>query len=814
VGLRLAAARLLATPLFTIFAVVSLAAGVAVTTAVYSVIDTLFLQEIEVRNPEQVAVVTSTSGGGPTFMSEPDFRDVREQQTSFTSLSATAAFSPAVSSPSTTEVLEAEAVDGAYFSTLGVSATIGRLLQPSDDERAAQVAVLSRSLWRLRFAADPAIVGQTIRIGGHAFEIVGVVSAGYPRVNSGPEGTRVWIPLAAEARLEASSPPSGVEPRERRRLRVFGRLTPTASVSAAAAEITAIARRLDTSFPRKPPAGSAQPMERSWTATSVAAINTENEGTRRFGLTVLALVSLVLVVACTNLANLMIARGTSRQRELAIRSALGASRWRLVREQSLESVLLALGGGAAAYVAFQLLQVWMSTDFQLGRWTLSVRPTLDPAALSVAAVALLLALAVFGLEPALHLARSANVTGAIAASTGRARTRRQRMVIRWQVAVSAGFFIVATMFVRQTITLARHDSGIDIDRIAVAVLNVKGPLWNGDRLRRAIERAMDEGRKDPAIEAVSASTGLPFGLPAGLQVFLSLPGEVADKQSYRPAAAIAATPSIFATLGIRMLHGRAFDNRDHAGAAPVVILSELTARRVFGTSDAVGQQLAVQRRSRTPQTATVIGIARDTDVRSILATRGPLIYLSLAQQEDPALIVVARSTTSADRALPALREALRRADPDLPVDVMGPGPGMISGPFAILRAGGMATLYLGGLTLLLSMIGLFGVQSHVIAHRTREIGVRMSLGATARQIKMMVLKDGYRPVLEGLTLGVWGGFAARVLARAYLELDVNVFDVSMLLVTPIPVTAAAFCACYLPARRAASVDPTTALRQE
>jgi predicted permease len=686
------------------------------------------------------------------------------------------------------------------------------VLQPSDDETAAHVAVLSHALWRLRFAADPTAVGQSIRIGGQAFEIVGVAEASFPGVIGGLDGTRLWIPLASEP-LPASPAPV-VAARDRRRLQVFGRLAPDTTSAAASAELASIAARLDAAFPRTPPAGAVRPSDRLWSAKTAAAISEENDGTRRFGLMLIALVSLVLVVACTNLANLMLARGTARQKELAVRAALGASRWRLIREQCVESLLLALGGAVAAHVAFQALQAWMTVDFNLmGRWTLSIRPTLDPEALAVATVALLLALMVFGLEPAIHLARAIDITGAIATAKSRTRSRRQRMVIRWQVAVSAGFFIVATMFVRQTIALARHDTGIDIQRIAVAVLRIEAPLWDDVRLRRTLERVMEEARADPAIEAVSVSTGLPFGVPTS-QISLSRPGDAATASANPRVPAIAATPSFFPTLGVRILRGRAFDDRDDAGAAPVVIVSEFTARRLFGTVDAVGQQLLVQRRRKQALTATVIGVARDTDVRAILREPGPLVYMPLLQEYEASLAVVARSSQEADRAVPALREALRRADPDLPVDVIGTGHAVLSGPFEILRAGGIATLYLGGLTLLLAMAGLFGVQSHLIAHRTQEIGVRMSMGATARQIKAMVLLDGYRPVLEGLTLGLWGGFAGRVIVRAYVQIDVNVIDPWMLIVTPIPVIAAAFCACYLPARRAARVDPTIALRCE
>ena len=829
--LRLAAARLVATPLFTLFAVLSLALGVAVTTAVYSIVGDLFLRDLGVHEPGRVVVMVTSYDHqtSKVSLSEPDFRDLRAAQTSFSSLSASTAFYASVTSPSTTEVAGGEAVDGAFFSTLGVGAALGRVLQPSDDVDGARVAVLSHSMWRARFAADPLVVGQTVRISGQAFEIVGVTAADYLGAMGGIAGTRLWIPLAAEPLLAPvfsgrpepllapvfSGRPEPATPRDRRHLQVVGRLAPAVTATAAASELRAIAARLDAAFPPPALAGRAAPTRRPWSAKTLTEFNDEVGGMRRFGYTIVILVSMVLVVACTNLANLMLARGTSRQKELAIRSALGASRWRLVREQLSESVLLACGGAVAAYLVFQALRAWLSVDFNLmGRWTLIIRPALDPAAVGVAAAALLLSLGVFGLEPAMHLARSVSITGAIAEGSGRSRTRRQRMVVRWQVAVSAGFFIVATMFVRFTIEQARHDPGVDVDRIAVAGLNVQSPLWNEARVRRALERAIEAGRTDPSIESMSASTGLPFGVGA-MRLSLSKPGEAAVEGSYRSAAlGVAATPSIFTTLGVRILRGRGFDDRDHAAAAPVAVISEFTARHLFGTADAVGRELVIHRGVNVSSPATVVGIARDTDVRSILSDPGPLVYLPLQQHYEPNLAVVARATGDAGSAVAGLRAALRQADPDLPVELIGTGRAILSGPFEILRAGGMGALYLGAMTLLLAMVGLFGVQSHLIANRTREIGVRMSMGATARQIKAMVLLDGYRPVIEGLVLGLWGGFATRVILRSYLELEVTVIDPWMLLVAPIPVVLAAFCACYLPARRAAGVDPTIALRCE
>lgn len=806
--------RLLGAPLFTIFSVLSLASGVAITTAVYSVVDTLMLADLGVADPDRAAFVVTPGFGRAQLgsLSDADFDHLKASQQSFSGLSAAMAISPSVAAMSNAEVVSAEAVDGTYFTTLGIAAAYGRLIDPADD--VGRVAVLSDEYWRTDFAADPMVIGRTIRINGQAFEVIGVASRTYRGLFGTFRATRVWIPLGAESLLESKPPGQG------ERLLVIGRLAPGRSLTTASAELAAVAERLDQQLPLRAPGTLATPVARRWSARSVAAMSADDNSLRRFGMTLVGLVGLVLVVACTNLANLVLARGTARQGELAVRMAMGASRGRLIWEQCIESLMLAAMGIVASYVMFQLVSALMTTDFVMrvpfgGTTTLSIRPALNGGAVTVAITSMLLALAVFGLEPAVQLARTLDIRGALAAgATGiRPRVKRQRMVIRWQVAVAAAFFIIATMFIRSTLAQARHDPGVDLDRLAVAVLSFDNGSWDDDRIRRTVERITADGRDGGSLESISASTGLPFGVPASAATIARL--DDSDGHKRPPIAAVVATPSLFRTLGVEIVRGRGFTDTDGPAAPSAVIVSELTARQFFGTNDPVGQQLSIRRQQGPETTAIVVGVSRDTDVRSIYSDRRPLIYLPLAQHAARALTITARSTRDGGAAIQSLRETIRKAEPELAVTAIGTGNQILAGPFVVVRSLGLGTLYLGGFTLLLSMVGLFGVQSHVVTHRTREIGVRMSMGATATQIKLMVLKDGYRPVVEGLVLGLWAGITGRFVLRAYTDLeDVTIFDPWMLFLTPLPLMAAAFLASYLPAARAASVDPTVALRCE
>jgi putative ABC transport system permease protein len=344
------------------------------------------------------------------------------------------------------------------------------------------------------------------------------------------------------------------------------------------------------------------------------------------------------------------------------------------------------------------------------------------------------------------------------------------------------------------------------------VLNLDTQAWDQTRVRRTLDRVLEEARADSTIEALSISTGLPFGAAGARSLSLAIPDNTGSKDNVHAATAIAATPAIFKALGVPILRGRGFNDRDQDGSSPVVVLSDFAARKVYGSSDVVGRQLILRGPGASEKMATVIGVARDTDVGGIFGDPRAFAYLPMTEHEGPLLTIAARSTGDANLALQALRQTLRRADPDLAVDAIGTGRAILAGPFVFLRAMGIMALALGALTLLLAMVGLFGIQSHIVSNRTREIGVRMSFGASAGQIQRMILKDGSRPVFEGLAIGLLIGLAGRAVVRYYMELDVAIIDPWMLAVVPVPLILAGFCACYLPAHRAAAVDPNVALR--
>lgn len=817
---RLAARRLRATPLFLVFAVVSLAIGIGVTTAAYSLLYTLFWKPLAVREPHRVVFIATPTPSGrltwPRVMSRSDFDDLRATQRSFRFLAASQPFGQTLAGPRASESVDGEAVTGDYFLTAGIEAIVGRSIRPTDDETAAAVAVLSYRTWRIHFDSDPRIVGRVVRLGGQPFDVIGVAPRSFEGLTDfGGLNTDIWIPLRAWRTPNSSLP--DIDDRERRRLSVIGRLAGQRSAAAASTEIATIAARLDLAYPVhsvRTAAGARPVTPRQWTVLPVNEQRTVGSEWR-FTALLLGLIALVLVVACTNLANLMLARGATRQQEFAVRRALGASRWRLIRELSIESAIIAALGGIFTVVVTRGLLVMATVEVPTATGAFAVEPHVNLSVLLVASAALLLSMMIFGLEPALQLTR-ANVSADLTSGSGTVgvpRSGRQRAFIRWQVAISACFFLVAAVLAKVLVAEARHDPGVDVDRLSIATVHFTPLGWDESRARRTLEAAVDLLRQDRTIESVSVSSGTPFGMIMTPHARITTPDKpftanVRDETAYL----ISATPDIFRTLGVPIIRGRGLDWRDDATAPRVMVVSEWTARRVFGTADAVGRQMLVQSWGRPPtETYTIVGIARDTDSQSLMSRNTGTTYVPLAQHYEPNLAVVARTPGDPAATTRLLQTALRRVDPDLATGMAGAASIVLAGPFVAARIAASLATALGLLTLILAMVGLYGVQSHMVTRRTREVGLRMALGAHVTEIERMVLREGFKPVVEGVILGLVFGTIVRLGLRAFIP-NVQVVDPLAFALVPIPLCLAALLACYVPARRAARVDPNVALR--
>jgi putative ABC transport system permease protein len=812
---RLALRRLRMAPGFTVFAVVSLALGIGVSTAIYSAVRTLFWMPLGIAEPESL-VSFAQPGRATGSISWPDFLDIRAQQSTFSSLAATERLQISAAIDDTAEAALGEAVSGDYFTTLGVSALHGRLLQPLDETLAARVVVLSEVFWRTRLHADPHVVGRTMKLGGEPFEIVGVTKGPFHGMQALLPGS-LWIlhvsvpDRAGTGRLARVRTDRTIRP-----FNLWGRLKPGILLSTAAAEAAVIGQRLDAAYP--PPSAAPADRRRTWTVRDQSA-GAEIDREDVLASMILAAVAMVLLIACTNLANLSLAKGTSRAQETAVRTALGASRWRLVREQLIESAIVAVAGGILGLGVLVGLRDFFTTDLPISEsLTIRFAPVIGMAVLGAAAGATMLALIVFGLWPALQSTRqdvrSGLGAGAVATPP---KWRLHRNLVAWQVFGSVALLMVAAMTVQAIAAFGAHDPGVDYERLAIAQLDFSLNGKDEARSRVLVDAILSAARAQPGIGSVSASTGLPFGImPPSAVVTRPQQPFVESRDVGEYTHVIAATPEILATLGMRIVRGRAFSDRDDAAAPRVAILSESIAREVFHTTDVVGNDLLVGRTYRLstrypPESFRVIGVTADTDTFMLGRRGNPGIFVPFAQRYSPSVTITARAADPR-AAAGVLRTVIRTVDPELAVTSNGQGAVVLAGPYVLMRiVAGLASA-LGALALVLAMAGLYGVLSHVVARRTREIGIRIAIGAHRSRIFELILRDGLRPVVKGLVLGLGAGVLFRIALRATVATGISPIDPLVFALVPIPFLIAALIACYLPAARASRVDPNVALR--
>jgi predicted permease len=819
--------RLRAAPAFTLFAIVTLALGIGATTAIYSVVYTVVLRPPDIPDVDRVANLyhkdPRRGGSGPMlWLSRADYEDYRAVQTSFEFLAAWKRFRMPLAANGSAEMLLGEAVGGEYFSAVGIRPALGRPIQPADDgAAAARVLVISDTLWRKRFGSDPSIVGRTVKLGGNTFEIIGVAPPHFRGVDMpNVQPTVAWIPLSAAPLFD----PEELTNRERRIVSAKGRLKPGRSMDEAQAEFRAVAQRLDLAHPIgvtiegrfRNPSNTSRP----WflmPAADVKMHESVDPVARPLVATVMVAVGLVLLVACTNIANLMLAHATARRHETAVRLALGASRWRLVRGQLVESALVAAAGGAAAYVIARLLMIQvLSAQFRLGPGLpIQFTPEMSASVAGVGLASTLLSLFVFGVIPALHGSRG-SVRDVMASDGQNApfpRWRGRRGLIACQVAVSAGLVSVAVLCAQQVIAVARHDTGLDIERLAfVQTLQMRG--LDQSHGRRLLERMLEESRRVPGVESAAVSSAFPLELGSG-------GGSVGlTPEEFRGGiySFIVSSPGVFATWGVRIVQGRAFDDRDTAAADHVVVLTERLARDLFPAGSATGRQMVLRRQRYLGEpvppieTVTVVGVAEETDAGTAGNRGGGFLYLPLAQHYRPEMTLTVRTSGDPGALVDPLRHVVNGIDPELPILDAGPVSALVSGRNLVLKVGAGAAGLLGGLALVLAMAGLYGVLSELVLRRTRELGIRMALGADASRLLRTVLLDGTRPVLAGLAIGLTAGAILRLAFRPLFIRMLPAFDPLMIALVPLMFIAAALLAAYFPARRAARVDPNVALR--
>jgi putative ABC transport system permease protein len=822
--IRLAIRRLRASPGFALFAITSLAAGIGVTTAIYSAVRTLLWMPLGVPHQHELVQIVNGQNSFVAF-SWPDFATLRHDQASFQNVAALTRIHTAISGAGEPRTVDGEAVSGEFFETLQVQPRLGRLIDPADEAAGAHVVVLSQAFWTNACAADPGIVGRTLRVGGDAFEVIGVVAGDFHGLDPSLLQYSVWIPLSAIANhAGALRAPSWTVLKTERSptLAVWGRLRSGVTVAHAAAEVSVLGRQLEAAQPTSPMGGRAP---RQWVVRQAGAAFPNGRFIDTIVTAILTAIATLLLIACTNLANLALARGTARAQEIAVRSALGADRWRLVREQLVEGGIVVVCGAALGLAILMRLVAYWTGDLPMAFGsTIAFTPQVDGSVLAAASGAMVIAVLVFGVWPALQSTRS-DVREALGA--GHAATspkwRLHRTIIAWQVCGSVALLLVALLSAKILMSLEGGSESRHSD-LALAQVDFTANGENESQMRQLALSILDEVRVQRGIRAVSAANGLPFGIyPGQDSVAVTTPDHASESEArgaWLRTPAIAVTSQFFSTAGIRLVHGRAFNGDDTAAAPRVAIVTEEFARAMFRATNVVGRVLAIRTTTPTMQgppaaelgSVTIVGVSADDEPWGN-GQRKALMFLPFGQRYQPfATITFLADAVDARAAVSTLRTTIRRVDPDLSISSAGTGAVLLGG-FYVLRVIAMMSAALGALALVLAMAGLFGVLSHVVTKRTREMGIRLAIGAERGDIFRLIVRDGLQPVGKGLLLGLVIGIGSRIAVKAFVETKVAAVDPWPLLLLPIPFVLAALAACYFPAARASRVDPNVALRQ-
>ncbi|MFZ0594593.1 MAG: ABC transporter permease [Bryobacteraceae bacterium] len=799
---------------FTAVAICSLAIGIGATSAMFSFANAMLLQPLPVWEPGRVAAVTTTTSspfGVDSAISYPDYKDYRDRNRTFSGLVAAAysSFGFSRDASSTPKMELGFFVSGNFFRVLGVEPALGRGFRDSEDQAVGRdpVVVLGHDFWVSQFGARSSVIGTRIRLNGIDFTIIGVAPENFTGIDSFVRPT-MFVPLAM-------SPPLGnvnnLEKRDVRWLFVKGRLKPGVGVAQAQADLAAIAAELQRTYPQ------TNRNQRVTVQSELELRIAQNPPNTALVAMLVLLALCVLIVACANVMGLLLSRARARSREIAIRLAIGAGRWPLVRQLLLESALLALSGGllgiAIAYGGARYFSgIPIPSDLPI---VFSI--DVDRRVLLFTLVVSLLSTLLFGLAPALQITRPNLVTALKAAdadSSGKRRLWGRNLIVVGQVALSLVLLIVSAILVRGFQSELEQGPGYRTDRLFLTSFDTQLVHYSNDQTKQFYKQLLDRTRSAPGVQSVALTSVVPmFGgdginvvpegyqLPRGQQTVMVFNAYVSD--------------GYFQTMGIPILRGRGFLNTDQAKTPPIVVVNEQFAKHYWPKGDAVGKRIHL--RSATGPLAQVVGIAKTSKYFWIAEAPIEFMYVPYTQDERTSMIMVAESVApDAATLAPVLRNVVRSLDANMPVfDVRTmkdlytqravKTPNMIADSVAGL----------GVMGLVLSMVGLYGLIAYSISRRTREIGIRMAIGADRQRVLGMVLKQGLTLGAIGVAIGlVFSFFVCRLITSAMFIASFSHTDWSMFPVISLPLLLIVVLATYAPARRASLIDPMKALREE
>ena len=808
------AARLLRrNPILTITATLSLAIGIGANTTIFTVANALLLQPAAgVAEPSRLVDIGSSRGGvgfGP--ISYPNYLDIRQRATTLDGVYAYSRFPQAMSVGGAR--LSAESIFGSvvtvnYFTVLGAVPAAGRLFGAGDSDQpgASPVAVLSHGLWTRRFDKDPTIVGRTLRLNGHPFTVVGVAAEGFH--GTGVRALDVWVPMGMVGTVTSRGT---LTDRAARGFLIGGRLKPSVSIAQAAAEIDVIGQTLEHEYQEQNRRTGLRLLASSPVPGNVGPIVA-------FVALLTVIVSFVLIIACANVAGVLLARAAARRQEMALRLAIGAGRARLIRQLLTETVLLFVLGGASG-----LLLAWGMTSVLVSRlptlpFPVAVSLTLDGRVFIFTAGLSLVAALLSGLAPALDASRADLLSGLKNDAPLGGRRRLRYAVVIAQVAFSIVLLIGAGLFIRALHRSASIDPGFDsqgvelisIDLAQAGYTNITGPPF--------VRELLDRVRQVPEVQTATIATALPGGFEVRREALTVAGGSSLSTEAFVSVDWNVVEPGYFATLRTPIVAGRDFTTADRNGTQPVAIVSEAAARQFWPAQDAVGNYLSQptwgpQGPTHPMRTLLVVGVARDIQSSSLIdGLARAWVYVPFQQQYVSNMTIVAR-TTRGQRIADQLRPLLAAMNPNLPIVTAQTLDDSVALGFAPQRVAASVAGSLGIVGLILTGIGIYGVTAYTVTRRTREIGIRIALGARTADVIRMVLREGVALTLIGSAIGVVLAAALSHVLAGFL-FGIPPIDPITFAVTTVLFAAIGLAACYVPVLRATHIDPKQALRYE
>jgi predicted permease len=818
--IRYAVRMLIKNPGFSAIAILSLALGIGANTTIFTVVNAILLHPLPVKDISRLVEVdtvdtktlVTTANTTKLGMSYPNCQDYGKQNQVFSGLSCIVGPLPLTwSGEAEPKQVLGQMVTANYFEVLGLTPAQGRFFLPDEDTKPGgnNVAVLSYSLWVNKFGSDPNIVGKALTLNATPYTVIGVGPRGFKGAFVFGNAEEVWIPVSMYPQVLAGFLKDNFNDRRFLATGVIARLKDGVSMSAAEASLKTIASQLEKAFPKDNASRSV-----ALTPLADAAVGVNNRGQIVLaGALMMGIVSLVLLIACVNVANLLLAQAARREKEMSLRAALGASRRRVIRQLLTESLVLSvlagIAGMAIAYGGRAVLWSFrppfiLDGDLDIG---------FDSHVLFFTLVVSVLTAVLIGLAPAIKVARPNLIevlkVGGRGGSVSWARNRFRSLLVVTEIALALVALVGAGLFVRSMQNAQRVDPGFESRNLFVFAFDLGALHYDEERAQQYFRTAIERAEASPGVASATIASNFPLGGGLARTVF---PEGQDESSGYRGTLTQLndIAPNFFKTLRIPLVSGREFTTSDRKDTAKVAIVSEAMAKQFWPNQDALGKRFHFFGET---QLREVVGIVRNTVVNAIGEEPQPLAYLPLTQDFSPAVTMQVRTNGKPEPVIAAVRGHVQSLDTNLALTNWNTIGELLDQGLWAPRMGAALLAVFGGVALILAVVGVYGVLSYSVNQQTREIGIRMAMGAQTGSVLKLVVQQGMRLAIIGLVLGLVVAFAAMRLLSSLL-FGVSAHDPLIFGGVTLVLTTAAVLACYIPARRAAHVDPLVALRYE